>query len=493
MKKIYGLLFGAAFLLIYFLVFRPLTSGFTLGESDEIIYMQMAENFRNLHSPVFGGQPFYYDLPLYPLVAAGLSLLTGNFLFAVKLLSFLSVLLSAVLIFFYLKFKLGNSVPAFGAGLLFLFFPLVLYYGQIGIIEPFLAFLLLAAAFTLDMAISQGSLRFAVLSGFLLGGSILTKYTGLITYLFIGVCLFIRSLDWNRRLGWRDSLKVDRNSFLILALATSVFLPVIIYFRIFDRENFTYQTGTIFGFWDKPSPVVFPAWFNWDNFSYWLTPVVCVLIFGGLFFFYRQRNLRLIFWLSLLTLTALMARPIFHLRYLYVVLPYAAIIISLLFWKISFHRRALYLLILTVLLLYLAPYNVTAFASARHRLLERSVAAVGLPRADFNGFIFSNFWPNFYASLARTDRASWLSDDNREVQAFYPKSENNSFELLQQYGGYVFVDKLYSQKIGHPEARLRALEKIKEEKTPLMILSEEGPNFPFFRENLDTVTIYEYQ
>lgn len=493
MKKIYWLLLSTAFFSIYFLILRPLKSGFVLGESDEIIYMQMAENFRSLHAPVFGGQPFYYDLPLYPLVAAGLSFLIGNFLFAVKLLSFLSVMLSAVLIFFYLKFKLGNPIPAFGAGLLFLFFPLVIFYGQTGIIEPFLTLLLLAAAFSIDMALTRGSLRFAVLGGLLLGGSVLTKYTGLITYLFTGVCLFFRSLVLNLRLGWRDSLKVDRNSSLILFLASALFLPVIIYFRIFDRENFTYQTGTIFGFWDKPSPLSFPAWFNWDNLSYWLTPVVCVLILAGVWAFYRQRSFRLIFWLSLLTLAALMFRPIFHLRYLYVVLPYAAIIISLLFWKISFSQRKLYLLMLGVLLLYLAPYNVTAFASARHRLLERSVAAVGLPRADFNGFIFSNFWPNFYASLARTDKASWLSDDIREVQAFYPKSENNSFELLQQYGGYVFIDELYSQRIGQPAARLRALEKITREKTPLMVLSEEGSNYPFFRENLNTVTIYEYR
>ncbi len=486
--------------LVLAIALRPRGFGFVLGDPDEFIFMKLAESLRLSHWPIFGGQPFYYDLPLYPLTASFFLLITNNYLLATRLVSYVSTLVTAAVIYKYLRIKTGERVLALVAALLFLMLPLSVFYSQVGIIEPFLSLLLFSGIISFDLAEEEHSLPLAFLSGGLLGLAVLTKFTALVPLLIIVIYLVLASLRLTLRAGNLLAIRVHLNSLAVLSTAGIIFLPVILFFRLKDYAVFSYQIGTIFGTNGATGWAIFPVvkallpdWLTAGNAAFWLTWLVIIAAGVGSFWLVSDRRFRLLTTVFTVLLYLVLARAPFHIRYLVILMPVLAICVSLGLHRFKLLGQLPLLLIFIATTLYLIGYNVKVLQASRQNILETAVAAVKLPRADFSGFIFSNYWPNILGYLAGTDRSSWLANNKREVEAYYPAAEADSFTLLKKYGGYVFIEEKFSQEISQPAARQEAIVAQLSVREPDKVISTTSPAFPYFREGGDRVLIYEYR
>ncbi len=213
----------------------------------------------------------------------------------------------------------------------------------------------------------------------------------------------------------------------------------------------------------------------------------------GSFWLVSDRRFRLLTTVFTVLLYLVLARAPFHIRYLVILMPVLAICFSLGLYRFKLLGKLSLLLIYIATTLYLIGYNVKVLQASRQNILETAVAAVKLPRTDFSGFIFSNYWPNILGYLAGTDRSSWLAKNKREVEAYYPAAEADSFTLLKKYGGYVFIEEKFSQEIGQPSARQEAIVVQLSGREPDNVISTTSPAFPYFREGGDRVLIYEYR
>lgn len=488
------------FLAVVFVIFRPRGWGVVLGEPDEFIYMKLAESWRTARWPLYGGQPFYYDLPLFTISAAALSFLKVSYLQAVRWISYVAVFLTAFVLYSFRRKTEGSLYKALLTALFFLLTPLTVFYSQIGVLDPYSTLWLLAALVFFCLARRTERVPLFLLAGVFLGLALLTKYTALVLLALIFFHFVVKSLQLTLAGRWREKWRLDWGSGLTLFIAVVLFLPPLFLYRLKDPWVFLVQTGSIFGWHGETAFVLFPRqlavlpeWFNLVNLDYWWTLPFLVLVFLGLSAnLYRRREtfflLTFGFYLYLI-----LGRVPFHIRYLFPLLPFFSWFAVDGLYLLSLKKGKIFLLLSLLLITYLTPKASTAWQSSRHDLLERSVAAVKLPRRDFSGFVFANYWPNFYGFLARTEKASWLATNKREVEAFYPAADTDSFTLLSREGGYVFLEDFYARFIVHPPARAEAAERLETIRQPFLTVEDTAPNFPFLRGKLNQVEIYQIE
>lgn len=485
-------------LAVGFIIFRPRGSGFVLGEPDEFIYMKLAESWRTMGWPIYGGQPFYYDLPFFTLAAAGLSFLKVGYLGAGRWLSYVAVFLTALLLYSFRGKTEKHSSKALLTALFFLLSPLTVFYSQIGVLDPLSTLWLLAALLFFVGARRAERVSFFGLAGVCLGLALLTKYTALVLLALVFFSFVVKSLQLTLAGPWREKWRLDGGSGLTLLVALALFLPPLFLYRLRDPWVFLVQTGSIFGLRGETGFVLFPQrlaflpeWFTLSNLDYWWTGPFLALAFLGLMVNLYRRGEAFFLLTFLLYFYLILGRVPFHIRYLFPLLPFFSWLAADGLDFLSLKKEKIFWLLFLLLMISLAPRALTAWQSSRHDLLERSVAAVKLPRPDFSGFIFANYWPNFYAYLARTEKASWLATNKREVAAFYPAATADSFTLLSQAGGYVFLENLYARFIVHPAPRAEAVVRLAAQREPFLVVEDTVPNFPFSREPLNQVEVYE--
>lgn len=492
---------GVVLILAIFWYLRPRQAGFILGEPDEIVHLFLAINFRELGIPYYGGQMFFYELPLYFYISSLASYFFQDGLLATRSVSYISYLLTGMMIIYYLRVLTRERWLPFFGGIIFLFLPLSVFYSRVGIIEPFLSLFLFQTIVFFHLALVKNNKLFSILSGVALGLSFFTKYTAVPYLLLIVLIFFWRTLKINRDKGITENIKIDLISFFPISIATAMVTPAILWARSLDPFVFTFQTKMIFGLgggvgwavWPK-TPSFVPDWFNFSNLFFWFSSGFLLLIVLSLLVSMARSNHRFLSLSFIFILYFVFGKAPFYQRYLYILLPFMAVLPV--FLIASFRGKARYFATFFTILAILSilPKSKLALESARHSLLEDSVS-----RAEINlgnskeQILFSNFWPNFYGYLAKTKRFSWLSLDTKDVQNYYPEAKENAFKLLSENGGYVFLEKLYSPTIAHPHLRSTAFLSLKEIRKPDIFVFDRSPNFPFFETKENIVEIYRIE
>lgn len=448
-------------------------SGFILGEPDERVHAQIVDSLISTGRPDYNGQGFYFDLPAYFFVSSIFSrFLFKDPLVSLRVVSFVSALVTASIIGFYLSRKEDRKTGILGAILYFLI-PLSIFYLRVGVIEPFLVLGMTGVICFFDLGRSQKNFSYSIMSGLFLGLALLTKYSILPIVLVIFLFFLIDILKSNPNFLKDRHIYVNLFSFVPLALGLAIFLPIFSFYYAADPANVKWQTLQILGFFGgvkqefRPSRLLlFSWWFSWPLLA------LAVLGLGKTFRKYVCSSLS-----ALLIVLVIIGRLPFYPRYALVLVPFLAIFSSL--GLGLFKPRQLLLTVVVVLILFNFPRIYEAYTASHQIILEDSV---GLARkySERPDWVFSNYWPNYFALEYGVKNYSWLTYSPSDLRAFAQETVGDSLKLLNESGGVVFLENIYADLyLTQPEARLKAIGALKSLYKPSGTVTTGLSNFPF--------------
>ena len=265
-----------------------LNGGIILGEPDEFVHVKLVESILQNGQPTFQGKGFYYELPGYFTLG---SLVTRIFSFAplvsLRLISLVSTLGTAGLVFFYLKRK-ESWLEATTGGLFYLLIPLSVFYSRVGIIEPLLVFLLTGTMVFFDLGRVEKNWRFSAFAGLFLGLGLLTKYSILPIFVLVVGFFLLDFFQDNLRFWKSDSIRLRLIGFLPIVLSLVLFLPVLLYFYKLDSLTLKDQTRQVFGLTGETKQELRLE--RLVDFSWWFSiPLVFLAVVG---FVVRLKSIR---------------------------------------------------------------------------------------------------------------------------------------------------------------------------------------------------------
>lgn len=176
-EKVVFFLFLLAFSIrfLYFF-FHPRLSHPGISSPDVDGYHLLAVNLLKGRGFCFTpSSPTSYRPPLYPLFLAGIYFLFGdkNVFLVQTIQGFLGALTGVAV--YYLTRKMSTRAVATLSSLLFSFYPLLIFLNACFLSETLFILLLVLAIFSLYCLTEKPSWRYQLLSGFFLGGAILTR------------------------------------------------------------------------------------------------------------------------------------------------------------------------------------------------------------------------------------------------------------------------------------------------------------------------------
>lgn len=487
-----------ALLLVLSLIrFYKLDGGLVLGEPDEFIHQQVVESLKQSPWPTYAGSPWFFQLPLYPYLGFLLSFIFPQRYLALRIVSVLASILLTLGTYFFFRFKFGEK-SAFFAALLLSLSPFSIYISRLALLDATAVSFGLLSLYALEAARSQGSLFWSSLAGLLLSLAVLSKYTAFI-YVLVFASFFVFFLFKNNGIkNLREaSIKIDLVSLLPLLILGLVILPSLYLMRQHDPYYFKLQLFTSLGilkdFWRVKGGELSIIHYLGD-LGWWLTWPAIFLFLGGLFSFLKRLREMPVFWLAfLVTLVVVLPFRPFYPRYFYPLVPFIYIFAGL--YLAKFVSRSTFtfssiILVLTFLLM--MPTSIEAFKSTNHRLVEATGDYLK-EQALVSPWVFSNYWPNVFGQAIGTTKATWMTDSLWDARAFVADLPGSPMEILAKEGGIVLLEKNYSvSKIFiHPEERTRSWRVVSQR--PLdKIIDDDSPNFPHFRQSLNSVSVYRY-
>lgn len=464
-----------------------LQGGLILGEPDEFVHVELVKSLLAHGWPIYRGVGFYFDLPAYFIVAAFFSsIFFHNPLVSLRYLSLLSAVATSFLIFYYLRQKVGTRVGLAGMFLYFLI-PLTNFYLRLGVIEPFLLVSLTGAAVFFDLALERKSLRFSALSGIFMALGVVTKYSVLPLLVSVGVFFVAKFLSENRFFLKRKEIQVNKITLLPLFEAGLICVPIFLYFYTHDPLNFKWQAKQIFGLTGEVHQELrlarfldFPWWFSWP---------VLVLVLIGLFKSGREFKRYRFFLISFsIFVIAILSRLPFYPRYLLPLLPFLAIFAAQGLSLIKDGRLTASLLILISALNF--SFLTEAYRSSYQTISERAVKGVE-DRRFAAAWVFSNYWPNYFADFLGVKNYSWLTLSVPDIDGFAKGEQRDSLSILEQEGGVVFLEKTYADLyITQSKSRLLAINKLRGEAPPAFSVQSQSSNFPFSHNPGNQIDVY---
>lgn len=486
MKKLF--LFLTLFGVICFVGYKVVNfnGGVILGEPDAIVHAQIVESLIHVGRPLYNGRGFYFEMPAYFYTASIFSqLVFKNPLVSLRFVSYASSVATALILVFYLSKKEGRKTGIL-TGLLYFLVPLSVFYLRVGVIEPFLVFGMVGAFCFFDLGRERRSIKFSVVSGLFFSLSLLTKYTILPIFFLTTAYFFYDLLRMNRNILRNNTLYLNLYSLSPLLLGILVFVPIFLYFYQIDPVNVKWQTLQVLGFYGgvkqefRISRILdFPWFYSWP-----------ILVFTTLGFYRVLKNLNKFSFLllsALLMLGAVLTRLPFYPRYALVLVPFLAIFAGL---GLGLVRRKL----VVIFFLFVVGANLLplyrAFTASYQTILEDAVRISKKIYAQ-PPWVFSNYWPNFFADSYKVKNYSWVTYSNSDLQAFAKGSDGDSPNLLKTEGGVVFLDNLYADlHLTQPESRLVAIKDIRNLYKPETSVLATSSNFPFSRKFGNQIDIY---
>lgn len=509
-----------------------LNGGIVLGEPDEVIHLEVLRNFREGSIwPIFSGKGWYYNFPLFLYLGWPLSYLFGVSFLPFRVISVFCSLALAIGIFHWVGWKFNYSVKGkqakligFLGALFWSLSPFAVFYSRLGLIEVMVTSLMFLAFFVFDYSLSQKKLKWSVVSGLLLGAAILTKYTAFIFVLpLVGIWgwrVLSRVVIWVKEGGFTkisgirfigviriiEDL-VDLPSFIPLVIAGLITLVSAFVFYLHDGFLFKMQAGASLGiFTDFWKDIAGGYWEVWaGKTGWWLGWPVLILGLGGFIWYVvgRVRGIKGVkefdyfALLTIVTVLLITTRKPFNPRYFLPIVPFLCTWagfgvgeLAVLF-KRDFFSKALGLLGLLGSLFWLSLSAVFAFRSANHYLIERAgnfIANSQQPTA--NSYLFSNWWPTFFEQSSGLENATWLAESVKETNEFADSKDRSALVILNQEGGVVLLESLYSKDLFTPEVRKVAQDLVENNLQPTAVISDFQPNFPFYKQSYNEVKVY---
>lgn len=483
-----------------------INGGLVLGEPDEWSHLEVARNFSFSLYPQYSGVPFYYSLPLYPLLGYLFSFALPAKFLALRIVSLLASLIISVGIYLYMRHK-GNYWAGFWASIIFTLTPLSIFYSRIGLIDMTLTSLVFLSIITFDLATQKKSLKWGIFSGVFLGLSILSKYTALTFLGVIGLylaVLFIKSFYQKGLTYWLKSWrslkfpKIYRVVFLQFLTAAILVLPIVFIFALHSRHVFRDEFNYIFNFSSSAKGFFFPQIIeNSPNLISPLTGVAFVVGLGVLLVKGYLRSYGLIL-LSFLVSFYIVGRVNLTPRYLVVLLPYISVMAGLgIYWFSTNINFKFSKIIMSVLLfLFFLPFVGQPFQASYHTTVKKVGEYVKSINKD-NQWILTNYWPSIYIDETGSYKTTWLSSSIGDSQAFstfptslYQKIDKPSLEVLMKEGGIVVLEDLYSKNL-YNSSRAEGESYVKSRYTPVATFVDNQPNWPFFNTNSNKISVYQ--
>lgn len=496
-------------LLLSVLKFYKLDGGLNLGEPDEFIHADVSESFRDGGLPKFSGGYWFFELPLYPLLGYFVSFVFPGRYLGLRIVSVIFLVILTWAIYFFVGKKISWRA-GFISALIFLLSPMSVYYARLGLLDMTVAALSILFLFLFDSALSKKSNRLFLLSGIVLAGAILVKYSALI-YLPIPLVYFSLSFLRSNIVGLRYSnliskwkelsyLKIPTGPFICLLAVFFLTVPLAFALRTLDPYQFKLQTLTSLGFvrdfWRLRGDALTILYYKWDVF-WWIGYPIAFLFLVGLSRtkdFYRVMPVT--FYGFILTLLVILPHTPFYPRYFFPLIPFVAIIAGLggefLLIKFSKANFAIVTVFCGIVFGIIAQQSLYAWKSTNHSLIEEVGLYIKNTTVSERPWIFTSYWPNYFGYSAGSSRATWLSDSAWDASAYVRDISASPLEILGKEGGFAVLEDLYSNSpiFIHSDSRLRAWEIIKSRYDILKTIVDVNPNFPHSRARENSINIY---
>lgn len=487
MKKLFFLSSLVVIVALLFFKLVALDGGVILGEPDEAVHVEIVESLINFGRPIYRGVGFYFELPAYFWVASVFSrFIFHNPLSSLRFVSLISIGLTGLIVFYYLRVKEGRRSSFLGLAIFFLI-PLTVFYGRVGIIEPFLLMSLTGAVVFFDLALARDKIHYSWVAGIFLGLGFLAKYSILPVALAIFLFSLVKFAGDNRRFVKEGYLYFDQKFLVPLILASLIFFPVFFFFYFQDPLHVKWQTKQIFGLTGEVTQqlnlyrlIDFPRWFSW--------PVIVLAIVGWIQSLKEFRKYGFLLLCFFLLISLDLTRLPFYPRYLVVLLPFLAIFSTRgLTWL---KNGKIQLAGLVLLFLFNLPFLVKAHQSSYQTIIERAVAEVR-QRHFTPAWVFSNYWPNYFADPLKVARYSWATLSPADMDSFAKGEPRDMLTILAREGGAVFLEEKFADLyITQSENRLEAVKQLESRYRPSFSLTDQNPNFPFTAEPGNRLDVY---
>jgi hypothetical protein len=490
-----------------------LDGGLVLGEPDEHTHALLTENLKTSPFLQVNGKGWYYGLPLYFYLSYLVSFVFPLRFLALRLVSLLASAALTLGIYLFVKEKVSKEA-GFLSALIFLLSPLSIFYSRMGLIEMTVTAFILLFIFSLDRAWEKRNKKLAVLAGLFLGGSILTKYTAL-PFLFVPLFFILHSSFKNPLTRKGEIFPLDLIPTLCLAVAGLIFVPLA--FIIYRHEPFFFrqQLSSVLG-----GQTGFGFYLSYLRpFVSWLTWPVAILGLIGIYFVWIKRDWRLrpVLAYFLFTSYFIFTRDELVPRYFLALAPFVSVFagagltvlltsfgcytnqLNRIFGYAIAHRNirsgkeVVVVGMVLLLLIFVLPKSHEAFRATQHNVLEEVGQFIKERNTD-DRWIFSNYWPPQVGFAAGTTKSTWLANCAWETQAFSsPPAGKSSLDILQEEGGFVVLEEIYSVRLINPACRTEAWDYIRQNYEPVKIFTDTSPNFPFTSRTRNKIEVYEME
>lgn len=476
--------------------FYKLDGGLVLGEPDEFIHQEVANNFKKSPWPTYGGVPWLFQIPLYPLLGHFLSPVFPQRYVALRVVSVLSSLFLILGTFLYFKSKFSVRVGFFTA-LLLSISPFSIYISRLALLDSTVVSFGLLSIYALDYALEKGSKRWSLIAGLFLTISLMTKYTALIYLIvFCAVFLFFLVKD-NLRISLKEPLlRLRVVSLLPLLLVFLNIFPVLLVLRFHESYYFKLQVFTSLGFihdfWKIKGGELGITYYL-GIIPWWLTWPILLFSIGGMIWSFKFLKKFPVFVLAFI-LTAVITLPFrpFYPRYFYPIAPFASVFAGLFLTIITEKfRRPLGVSLFLLSVILILPTAKEAFDSTNHRLIEDTGSYIRTYNLN-NPWVFSNYWPHYFGLAAGSPMATWLSDSIWDAKAYVPDINSSPLDILEKDGGFVVLEDNYSKSkmFIHPSIRINAWATVAGKYAVTKVIQDLSPNFPHQRTALNQAIIY---
>lgn len=472
-----------------------LDGGLVLGEPDEHTHALIVRNLKNSLYPQVDGKGWYYGLPLYFYLSYLVSFTFPVRFLALRTISFLASVVLTFGLYVWVREKVSKGA-AFLSALIFVLSPLSIFYSRLGLIEMTVVAFISLFLFCFDLAWGSRSRKLALLSGLFLGCGVLTKYTAL-PFLIVPLFFILYSLFRNPLTREGEYLPLDIVPTLTLVSAFITFVPLA--FVIYRHEPFFFrqQLSSVLG-----GQTGFGFYLSYLRpFVGWMTWPVAAFALGGVYLIWARKKfgLRNVLGFSLYTAYFVFTRDELVPRYFLVLAPFVSVFagvgfdssINRIIELMSLDKKYVWWVGAVVLVLLTASKSYEAFRATQHNVLE-DVGQFIRERNINDRWVFSNYWPPQVGFAAGTSKATWLANCEWETRAFAnPPVGKSALDILNEEGGFVVLEDIYSEKLINPPCRTEAWDFIRQNYQPVKTFTDPSPNFPFTSYPRNRLEVYD--
>ncbi len=378
--------------------------------ADEAIYIRWSQVMRAEETLRFlplsdGKQPLFMWLTIPFLKVFSNPLFAGRF---VSVLAGTGTLLG-ILVLSFLLFR--SKKVSFVGGLMYLISPYSFFFDRMALVDSLLSFFGIWTVVFCILTVKKLRLDLAMITGFFLGGALLTKSPGLFFSLLIPLLVFFAPLKGRSKNNISLLIRLAAY-FTVIYLIGYGFYNILRLgpnFHLIASRNLDYVFPIKHIFEDPLNPFLgnFKAWLSW---IYYLAPGVLVLFLPFSLYYLLRKD-----YLKLLILAALIIIPlgsefeyakVFTARYVLFTIPFLIILASSAFLSESKVIKNILWVILGVFVI---------FSLAQDFLFLTNPEKAFLPSEERSGYLEGWTAGTGIAETADYLRASYLKNPNQQI------------------------------------------------------------------------------